>query len=148
MARNNRMAKKIYHPTPSRKTLDDETAKIASLRKLRLADDAARHAAGTWGDMSVGEIVHEPTGEVFVISWKGNKSPELAKLRRNRLPELSLDEHQRLQAWLDQHDLPDLKQSIVGWSMSRVEAKRTKQARIAGHKASGNSVINGDPAVA
>lgn len=142
------MAKQPYHTAPSRKALDDEKAKIANLRKLRLADDAARHAAGTWGEMSVGEIAHEPTGEVFVISWKGNKTPDLERLRRSRLPELSIEEHQRLQAWLDRHDMPDLKQSLVGWSMSRIEAKRAKQARIAEHKAGGNSVINDDPTIA
>jgi hypothetical protein len=136
----------LYHATPSRKALIDEKAKIAKLREQRLAADAARRAAGTWGDMSVGEIAHEPTGEVFVLSWKGREPPDLLRMRRSRLPELSLAEHERLQAWLDRHHLPDFRQSLVGWNLSRVEAKRTKQARIAERRASGCQVINDDPA--
>ncbi len=143
------MAKqRYYHTAPSRKALDNENAKIAKLRELRLVDDAARRAAGTWGDMSVGEIAHEPTGEVFVLSWKGREMPDLVRIRRSRLPELSLVEHERLQAWLDRNDMPDFKPSLVGWSLSRVEAKRAKQARIAEHKASGCHVINDDPPTA
>lgn len=142
------MAKVSYHPAPSRKALNDEKTKIANLRGLRLANDAARRAAGTWGDMSVGEIAHAPTGEVFVLSWKGRHAPDLEKMHRSRLPELSLAEHERLRAWLDRYEIPDFKQSLVGWSLSRVEAKRAKQARIAEHKASGCHVINDDPATA
>ena len=54
------MAKAAYHTAPSRKAVEDEKTKIAKLRDLRLADDAARREAGTWGEMSVGEIAHEP----------------------------------------------------------------------------------------
>jgi hypothetical protein len=64
------------------------------------------------------------------------------------LPELSLAEHERLQAWLDRHEIPDFKQTLVGWSLSRVEAKRAKQARIVERKASGFQIINDDPAAA
>jgi hypothetical protein len=32
--------------------------------------------------------------------------------------------------------------SLIGWSLSRAEAKRIKQARIDEHKASGSHVIN------
>jgi hypothetical protein len=133
-----------YHATPARKAVIDEKAKVANLRELRLAADAARRAAGTWGDMSVGEIAHEPSGEVFVLSWKGREPPDLLLMRRRRPPELSVAEHERLQAWLERHDLPDFRQSLVGWSLSRVEAKRAKQARIAERKASGCQVINDD----
>lgn len=138
----------LYHAAPSKKALADEKAKVASLRELRLASDAARRAAGTWGDMSVGEITHEPTGEVFVLSWKGREAPNLLRLRHGRWSELSPAEHERLQAWLDRHERPDFKQSHLGWSLSRVEAKRAKQARIAERKASGFQVINDDPAAA
>lgn len=143
------MAKRpYYHTAPSRKALVDEKAKIAKLRELRLGNDAARRAAGTWGDMSVGEIAHEPTGEVFVLSWKGREMPDLVRMRRSRLPELSLVEHERLQAWLDRNEMPDFRQSLVGWSLSRVEAKRAKEARIAERRTSGCHVINDDPAKA
>jgi hypothetical protein len=140
------MAKVPYHTAPSRKAVEDEKAKVAKLRDLRLADDAARREAGTWGEMSVGEIAHEPTGEVFVLSWKGSKEPDLAKLYRTRLPELSIAEHERLQAWLTHHRVPVFQRSLIGWSLSRAEAKRLKQARIAERKASGSQVINDAPA--
>ena len=140
------MAKAAYHTAPSRKAVEDEKTKIAKLRDLRLAAVAARREAGTWGEMSVGEIAHEPTGEVFVLSWKGQKEPDLARLHRTRLPELSIAEHERLQAWLVHHRVPVFQRSLIGWSLSRAEAKRIKQARIAEHKASGSHVINEDPA--
>lgn len=140
------MAKVPYHTAPSRKAVDDEKAKVAKLRDLRLADDASRREAGTWGEMSVGEIAHEPTGEVFVLYWKGQKEPDLAKLQRTRFPELSIAEHERLQAWLDHHRMPVFQRSVVGWSLSRAEAKRLKRTRIAEHKASGFHVINEEPA--
>ena len=139
------MAKVPYHTAPSRKAIDDEKAKIAKLRDLRLADDAARREAGTWGEMSVGEIAHEPTREVFVLSWKGQKEPDLARLHRTRLPELSIAEHERLQAWLAHRRMPVFQRSLIGWSLSRAEARRVKQARIDEHRASGSRVINDTP---
>jgi hypothetical protein len=130
---------------PSRKAAGDENAKIAKLRDLRLARDSARRAAGTWGDMSVGEIAHQPTGEVFVLSWKGRKSPDLETAHRSRLPELSIAEQERLRDWLARHHRPDFKQSLIGWSLSRGEARRAKQARIDELRASGHDVINDAP---
>jgi hypothetical protein len=139
------MAKPFYRPTPPHKVAGDENAKIAKLRDLRLARDSARREAGTWGDMSVGEIAHEPTGEVFVLSWKGHKSPDLEAAHRSRLAELSIAEHERLRDWLARHHMPDFKQSLIGWSLSRDEAKRAKQARIEELRASGHEVINDAP---
>jgi hypothetical protein len=136
------MAKQSYHTSPSRRAVEDEKAKTARLRELRLADDAARREAGTWGEMSVGEIAHEPTGEVFVLSWKGSKEPDLARLHRTRLPELSIAEHERLQAWLVHHRVPIFQRSLIGWNLSRAEAKRLKQARIDERRAGGSHVVN------
>src|SRR5262252_8314932 len=117
------MADLRFPPSP-RKLAAEEDAKMAKLRQLRLADDAARRAAGTFGDLSVIEILHEAAGEVFVLSWKGSKVPELARLSRIRAPGLTLDEHERLQAWLEEAPMLDLKQTMVGWNMSTAEAKR------------------------
>lgn len=139
------MAKPFYRPTTSRKAAGDENAKIAKLRDLRLARDSARREAGTWGDMSVGEIAHEPTGEVFVLSWKGHKSPDLETAHRSRVSDLSVAEQERLRDWLARHHMPDFKQSLIGWSLSRVEARRAKQARIEELRASGHDVINDAP---
>src|SRR5215470_7720624 len=139
------MAKQSYHTSPTRRAVEDDKAKTVRLRELRLADDAARREAGTWGEMSVGEIAHEPTGEVFVLSWKGQKEPDLARLHRTRLPELSIAEHERLQAWLAHRRMPVFQRSLIGWSLSRAEARRVKQARIDEHRASGSRVINDTP---
>jgi hypothetical protein len=139
------MAKVPYPMGPSRKAIEDEKLKIAKMRHLRMADNAARREAGPWGEMSAGEIAHEPTGEVFVLSWKGSKEPDLARLHRTRLPELSVAEHERLQAWLVYHRMPVFQRSLVGWNLSRAEAKRLKEARIAEHKAGGSRVVNDAP---
>jgi hypothetical protein len=40
------------------------------------------------------------------------------------LPELSIAEHERLQGWLTRHHTPDFEQSLVGWNLRRVEARR------------------------
>ena len=131
-------------PPSPRKIAAEEDAKIAKLRRLRLADDAARRAAGTFGDMSVIEIQHDATGEVFVMSWKGSKLPELARLVRIRPPGLTLEEHERLQAWLEDAPLLDFKQTLVGWNMNAVEAKRVKDQRIAERKAGGLRIVNNE----
>jgi hypothetical protein len=141
------MAKARYQPSPPRKAIVDEDVKMAKLRQLRLADDAARQAAGTFGDMSVIEILHEPSGEVFVLSWKGSKLPDLARLNRIRAPGLTFDEHERLQAWLTDLQLPFVKQTLIGWNMSVVEATRAKQARIDERKAGGLRIVNDTPIV-
>lgn len=140
------MAKASLPVPGSRKAAENEKAKTARLRQLRLADDTARREAGTWGDMSVGEITHEPSGEVFVIAWKGDKEPDLARLHRSRLPDLSLDEHARLQAWLVHHRVPIFQRSLIGWRLSRAEARRVKAERIAERKAGGSHVVNDAPA--
>jgi len=140
------MAKKPSYPVaPTRRAVEEEKAKTARLRELRLTDGAARRAAGTWGDMSVGEIAHEPTGEVFVLSWRGGKEPDLTRLHRSRLPDLSAAEHERLQAWLVHHRMPVFQRSLIGWNLSRAEATRVKEARIAELKAGGSLVVNDAP---
>jgi len=139
------MVKRPSLTSPPRKATDHEQAKTAKLRELRLADDAARREAGTWGEMSVGEIAHEPTGEVFVLSWKGSREPDLTRLHRRRLPELSIGEHERLQVWLVHHRMPVFRRSLLGWNLSPAEAKRLKQARIDQHKADGVHVVNDAP---
>ena len=140
------MAKPPSYPlAPARRAVEDEKAKTARLRERRLADAAARRAAGTWGDMSVGEIAHEPTGEVFVLSWKGSKELDLTRLPRSRLPELSAAEHERLHAWLVHHRIPVFQRSLIGWNLSRAEARRVKEARIAELKAGGSHVVNDAP---
>jgi hypothetical protein len=138
------MAKARYRPTTAPTASEDD--KIARLRQMRLANDSAKREAGTWGEMSVIEIAHEPSGEMFVLSWKGTRMPDLARLARLRPPGLPLDEHERLQAWLTERDAEDLKQSLVGWNLSAAAAKQAKETRIAAGKAGGRRVVNDAPA--
>ena len=139
------MASPSYRPTPSRKAALDQNAKVAKLRELRLARDAASREAGTQGDISVGQLMHEPTGDVFVLMWKGQIWPDLATLHRSRLPLLSIAERGRLQDWLAGRDEAEFKQSFVSWNMSRGAAKRAWQLRIAELRANGRGVLNDNP---
>jgi hypothetical protein len=136
------MARPSYPPVPARKAVLDEIAKVAKLREQRLAKDVASREAGTWGDLSVGQLTHEPTGEMFVLVWKGRIRPDLATLHRIRFPELSIAEHERLRSWVAGCDEEEFKHSFVGWNLSRSEARRTMKARIAELRAIGHSVIN------
>lgn len=116
--------------------------KIDRLRALRLSNEAARQAAGTWGEMSVGEILHEPSGEIFVHSWKGRALPELEKLPGKRPTAKNADQHNRLVAWLLGHKMIGFELRLLGWTLSDVEAQRMRQARIAERRANGCAVMN------
>jgi len=41
--------------------------------------------------------------------------------------------------------MPVFQRSLIGWNLSRAEAKRLKQVRIAQHKADGSRVVNDAP---
>jgi hypothetical protein len=118
-------------------TADERTAK---LRELRLAHEAAQREAGAWGDLTVREVVHEPTGAVFVHYWRAGASPKLKK--SPRAPGLSAPEHEAYCAWVGQHDPEEFRQSAVAWNLSKAEALRIKQERLAAHAAANATVIN------
>ncbi len=136
------MAKALFTNMPSRKAALDEEAKVARLRELRLANDRARREAGTWGELSVREIAHAPTGEVFVLMSRGRNQLDLIKLGRMRAPDLSVAEHARLKEWLVDRAPDELVQTQIAWDLSRSEAARIREARIAEHIAAGRPVIN------
>lgn len=116
--------------------------KIERLKALRLNDEAARQAAGTWGEMTVGEIVHTPSGEVFVYSWKGRQQPDLEKLPARRPTAKNAAEHASLVAWLVGHKMAGFEFTLIGWNLSEIEAARLKQARIAEHRDAGRAIKN------
>ena len=125
---------------------NDDQKKLARLRDQRLAAQAVREAAGTWGEISVGEITHGPTGAVFVHCWKGRQEPDLTKIHETRGQDRTPDEHQRLTAWLLQYRSKGFQHTLLGWNLSVAEANRMKLARIAEHLASGRCVVNEDAA--
>lgn len=116
--------------------------KIEKLRALRLEDITARQAAGTWGEMSVWEITHQPTGEIFIPLWKGRTAPELAGLPGKRTAAKWAAEHQLLTNWLLRHRLAGFEVAMIAWDLSEAEARRTQQARIAACQADGRIVTN------
>lgn len=123
-----------------------QRSKIDKLRALRLNDEAARQAAGTWGEMSLGEITHQPTGEIFVYVWKGRALPELAKLPGKRTTVKRADEHTLLTEWLLKHKMVGFEVALLAWSLSEAEAARLQQVRLAEQNAAGLTVINTAPA--
>lgn len=122
-----------------------QRSKIDKLRALRLNDEAARQAAGTWGEMSVGEITHQPSGEIFVYSWKGREAPDLEKLPGKRTTVKRADEHTQLTEWLLKHKMVGFEITLLAWNLSEAEAARLQQARLAEHVAAGLPVVNAAP---
>lgn len=141
MARNRREA-------PASKDQANMRSKIDKLRTLRLEDVAARQAAGIWGEISVWDIKHQPTGDVFVQLWKGRSAPDLLKLPAKRVAAKWAIEHQQLAEWLMRHKLAGFEPVLVAWDLSEPEARRVQQARIAEHRAGGRGVANPRPATA
>ncbi|MEA2778646.1 MAG: hypothetical protein QOK29_190 [Rhodospirillaceae bacterium] len=136
------MAERHGAAKTTRPSKGDEQQKIARLRDLRLAAQAGREQAGTWGDISVGEITHRATGAVFVHCWKGRAEPDLEKIHQTRGLDRTADEHQRLKDWLLKHRTQGFDCALLGWNLSPTEASRVKQARISEHNALGHSVVN------
>ena len=141
MARNSRSGRTA---TPAE---IGDRSKIEKLRALRLSDEAARQAAGTWGEMSVGEITHRPTGEVFVHIWKGREAPDLEKLPGKRTTAKRADEHAQLTEWLLKHKLEGFEVTVLAWNLSEAEASRRQQAQVAQRLTAGLPVVNRAPAL-
>jgi hypothetical protein len=142
------MAGASRHAKNNRPTGNDDQKKLVRLRDQRLAAQAVSEAAGTWGEISVGEIVHRPTGAVFVHCWKGRQEPDLTKIHETRGLDRTPDEHLRMSSWMLQHRSKGFEHVLLGWNLSVAEANRMKLARIAEHAASGRPVINEHAVVA
>jgi hypothetical protein len=121
---------------------DDARATTSKLRDLRLADEAARKTAGTWGDLSVGEITHRPSRSVYVQVWKGARRPAVVGASNCRVAGVPSAEWPNVSAWLDNVRDGELHRSIVAWSVSKTEAQRLKAKRIAENRAAGITIVN------
>jgi hypothetical protein len=117
-------------------------SKIEKLRALRLENTAARQAAGIWGEMSVWEVTHRPSGEIFVHLSKGRAEPDLVKLPGKRMTAKWATEQQQIADWLVKHKLAGFELALVAWDLSEAEARRFQRARIAEHRSGGQNVVN------
>lgn len=120
----------------------DPRVNMEKLRELRLADEAARKAAGTWGELSVGEVVHGPSRSVFVQVWKGARRPVVAGATNARTAGVPAAEWPAVEAWLETVHPDELKRSIIAWSVSKAEAQRLKTRRMAENRAAGLTSVN------
>jgi hypothetical protein len=116
--------------------------KAQKLRTLRLADEAARKAAGTWGEMMVGEIMHEATRSVFVQIWKGVSRPDPFRERPARQPGVPASEWLAITSWVKLHRAMGFTQSVIARDISVEEAQRVATGRIEGHVSGGYVVMN------
>jgi hypothetical protein len=127
--------------TQNPKPIDPKT-QTEKLRQLREADEEARKAAGTWGDLSVGEVTHRPTKSVYVQVWKGRRRPDLALEAGVRPVGVPPADWPALEAWLATARFSGLHQSVVAWTVSKSEAQRLKDKRMAENRAAGLTVVN------
>jgi hypothetical protein len=116
--------------------------KTRKLRELREADEAKRRADGTWGTLSVAEIVHPASNAVFVLRTRGRDAPDPAKEVKTRSALVSGEDHKALVAWVGQRGIAEFQARLVGWNLSEQEAKRMWHARIEENRARGVTVVN------
>jgi hypothetical protein len=125
----------------TKRVLEPET-KAQKLRALRLENEAARKAAGTWGEMMVGEITHEATSAVFVQSWKGANRPDPFRERPARQPGIPASEWLAITGWIKLRRAIGFTQSVLARDISAEEARRIALARIEERVTGGFIVIN------
>jgi hypothetical protein len=127
------------HGAPMKRSDADKTA---GLRALRLAHEASSRSAGTWGEMTVGEIVHEISRSVFVQVWKGPRRPdpfEDGAARRDAPRGLDWT---AMVSWVNARRSTEFSRRVVAWDVNAIEARKIAEARIAEHRAAGYTVIN------
>jgi hypothetical protein len=119
-----------------------DDGKAERLRALRLAHEATRREAGIWGEMTVGEILHQASRSVFMQVWKGQRRPDPFEEGGARRAGASAVEWAAILEWIGERNSPDFSQRIVAWDLNAVEARKILQARIAEHEAAGYAVTN------
>lgn len=124
----------------SRKPKQSDDGKADRLRALRLAHEAARREAGTWGDVTVGEILHQASRSVLMQVWRGQHRPDPFADDKPRRAGASAVEWSAIMAWVNERNSPDFRQRIIAWDLSAAEARRVLEARAAEHEAAGYAV--------
>ena len=122
------------------KKVETET-KAERLRALRLANEAARKTAGTWGEMAVGELMHEETRSVFVQVWKGPNRPDPFRLGVRQVG-IPASEWLAITNWIKVRRSTGFSQSVIAWDLSAEEARKISEERIAAHRSEGYTVMN------
>lgn len=116
--------------------------KADRLRALRLEREATRREAGTWGEMTVGEILHQPSRSVFMQVWKGQRRPDPFDENGPRRAGASAVAWSAMLAWIEERNSPDFNQRIVAWDLNAAEARKVLEARVTEHQAAGYTVTN------
>jgi hypothetical protein len=124
------------------KKIVEVESKTEKLRALRLAHEAARKEAGTWGEMQVGEVAHEATKSVFVQVWKGANRPDPFRQRATRHVGVPAGEWLAITSWVNARRAIGFSQSVVAWDVSTEEARKIAKARIAERLSDGYTVMN------
>ena len=128
---------------PARRQQDTKSVadKTEALRALRLAKEAESRSAGTWGENSVGEILHEGSRSVFVQVWKGARRPDPFENRvRRDLPRGN--DWWAMIAWVNARDANDFVCRYVARNLTLAEARKVADARMGAHRAAGYTVVN------
>lgn len=116
--------------------------KLERLRALRLEHEAARREAGTWGQVSVGEILHQASNSVFMQMWKGRHRPDPFDEGGKRRAGASAADWSAMLAWIAERNSPDFSQRVVGWDLTAAAARKMLADRTAEHRAAGLTVMN------
>lgn len=132
----------MTNPTMKKKTSTEPNAKVEQLRALRLAHEQSRKAAGEWGEVSVGEIVHEASRSVFVETWKGPQRPDPFRPGSARGRGATLRDWTVLTAWISAQRIPEFARLVVARDVTEAAARELVQARIAARRAEGYAVMN------
>jgi hypothetical protein len=126
----------------NKKSKPTNEKKTERLRELRLADEAARRAAGTWGDVAVGEIFHAESGTVYVQVWKGERRPNPLGAVSPNAAGVPAADWPLIVAWVEARGSSGFSQRIVASHLSTVEARRVKVSRLQENHDAGMTVIN------
>lgn len=114
--------------------------KADRLRALRLERERALREAGTWGEVTVGEILHQASRSVFMQVWKGQRRPDPFEEGGARRAGASSAAWGAMLAWVEERNGPEFSQRVVAWDLSAAEARKVLEARVAEHVAAGYTV--------
>lgn len=120
----------------------DGNKKVEQLRAQRLAHEESRKATGAWGEMNVGEIVHEASRSIFVEAWKGPQRPDPFRPGAARGRGVALRDWAVLTTWIHVHRSPEFTRNVIARDVTADAAQELVQTRIAERTAEGYAVMN------